>query len=231
MQVAEREVVLQGSLDLEQFVREATWKDLLFELVRRNAIDPWDINISKLVEEYLAAIRAIRLLDLKVPANMMLAAAILVRLKSDMLNLEDEEQPQAEEEQPQQQLLADVLTPRVRLPPKRKITLAELISALDEAIKTKESREQKFAEMQRPVPFAVSIADVEAEANAVYETLKKHADSTGMLTFSELCAISPEKNLLLELFLPLLFLAQSGKVDLFQERFFGELLIKVIEAG
>ncbi|MEM3211709.1 MAG: segregation/condensation protein A [Candidatus Micrarchaeaceae archaeon] len=227
MQFIEKEIVLQDTSSLERFVKEVTWKDVLFDLVRKNEIDPWDIDISKLVDNYLAAIRTIKLLDLKVPANIMLAAAILVRLKSDMLNMEEEQEQEAIEPEQLPQLCADVLLPRARLPPKRRITLAELIDALDEAIKMKDRREQHFAESMRAMPFALSFFDVETEAEAIYKTLKQHADSEGLMTFPQLCVVIPDKNPLLEIFIPLLFLAQSGRIDVFQERFFGELFIKI----
>ncbi|MEM3781743.1 MAG: segregation/condensation protein A [Candidatus Micrarchaeaceae archaeon] len=228
MQLAASELVISDTASLERLVKEATWRDLLFDLVKKGKINPWDIDISRLVDEYLGAIRAIKLLDLKVPANIMLAAAILVRLKSDMLGAEEEEEQSAgEPEQQPPQLYADVLSPRTRIPPKRKITLAELIAALDEAIRTKERRELQIAESARAMPFAVSFFDVQTEAQALYAMLSQQADNEGLVSFSVLCASIPEKNPLLEIFIPLLFLAQSGKVDLIQEKFFGEIFIKV----
>lgn len=46
-----------------------------------------------------------------------------------------------------------------------------------------------------------------------------------MLTFSSLCDVSQKENNLLDLFIPLLFLANKKRVLLIQENFFEEILI------
>ncbi len=226
MEAVQKMVVLESTPDLEKFVEDATWKDVLIQLVNKNELDPWNIDISRLVEEYLSTIRKVQLLDLKVPANIMLAAAILVRLKSDLLNFDEAQQEESvESEAPM--LYADTLFPKGRLPPKRKITLKELIDALEEAIKIKESREERLAKSHEYIPFVVSTIDVEQEANEIFEILKKNADKMNMLTFSTLIKVAEGKDPLLEVFIPLLFLAQQQKIVIMQEEFFGEILIKL----
>ncbi len=227
MEALQKTIVIERSPDLERLIQEATWKDMLIELVRKNELDPWDIDISKLVEEYLLAIRQIKLLDLRVPANMMLAAAILVRLKSELLNINEEQQEEAEMQEQRPELYADSLLPRLRLPPKRKITLTELISALDEAIKIKEEREEKLYREQSKQPIVLSPIDVEQEAEGLLQVIKAYADKMRMMTFSNLVELLANKNPLLEVFIPLLFLVQSGKADLIQETFYGEIIIKL----
>jgi len=40
------EVTTSSSLDLQEFVKNATWRELLGGLVATNRIDPWDIDIA-----------------------------------------------------------------------------------------------------------------------------------------------------------------------------------------
>lgn len=211
---------------MERFVKEATWKDLLLELVRKNEFDPWDIDISRLVEEYLATIRQIKLLDLRVPANMILAAAILVRLKSELLSLNEQEEQEVNEAEEKPVLYANSLLPRLRIPPKRKITLQELLEALDEAMKIKETREQSMAQNNIKMAISLPVEDIEEEAENVLKIIKDHEDRLHMITFSSLIMHAEGKDPLLQIFIPLLFLAQKGSIDIMQEVFFGEIIIK-----
>ena len=215
-----------SDFNIERFVSEATWKDVLTELVRKNELNPWDIDIAEIVEKYVDAVRGMRVLDLRVPANIILAAAILVRLKSDMLDLEEktdaEEAPLDFTRPP---VTVDPLSLRLRLPQRRRVSLTELISALEEAMKLKEYREAQAAGETRIVPMVFQRADVEADIEAVYSLVKSNADASKMLTFSALCKVGNRDNSLLDLFIPLLFLASKARVLLLQEEFFGEIVI------
>lgn len=156
--------------DIEDFVKEATWKDVLVDLVKKNELNPWDIDIIDLVGKYVGAVRGMQVLDLRIPANIILAAAILLRLKSDMLELEERiEEPEGMEPgfvRPYIQV--EGLSLRLRLPPKRRVSLNELITALEDAMKLKEFREAKVAEETRMVPLILTRSDVEADVEKVY---------------------------------------------------------------
>jgi len=165
-----------------------------------------------------------RLLDLHIPANIMLAAALLVRLKSDMLSFENEETQEEEIAVSQPSLEASVLLPKLRLPVKRRISLDELIAAMDEAIKIKEERERQQFERLKPMPIVVYGIDVTEEANELYGIIS----SSKHLDFSSLVGMLPNKDPLLEVFVPLLFLANENKIRLFQEQFFGRIEIEVV---
>jgi chromatin segregation and condensation protein Rec8/ScpA/Scc1 (kleisin family) len=57
---------LQGKqLNLQEFVKNATWRELLIELVDTSQLDPWDIDIIKVVDSYIAAIRKMQVMDLQ----------------------------------------------------------------------------------------------------------------------------------------------------------------------
>lgn len=75
----------ESKIDLEKFVSDGTWKDLLIELVRKNQLDPWNVDIVEIVDKYIEAVRELRILDLRVPANIILAASILLHFKSEAL--------------------------------------------------------------------------------------------------------------------------------------------------
>jgi segregation and condensation protein A len=213
--------------DIEDFVKEATWKDILVELVKKDELNPWDIDLIDIIEKYVGAVKGMQVFDLRVPANIILAAAVLLRLKSDMLELEEkvEQQDGATEPFTRPYVPVEGLSLRLRLPPKSRVSLNELIVALEDVMKLKEYREAKIADEFRTVPLILSRADVEADIEEVYATVKKNMDSEKMVSFSSLKDMAKKDDALLDLFIPLLFLASKNRVLLIQEKFFGEILI------
>ncbi|MFP3215651.1 MAG: ScpA family protein [Candidatus Micrarchaeota archaeon] len=216
-----------SKIDLEHFVSEGTWKDLLIELVRKNELDPWNVDIIEIADKYIEAVKELKVLDLRIPANIILAASILLHFKSEALYLELEGKQEDEEaEETTQRIIPEIpqLSFRLRLPPKRKVTLAELIQALDEAMKIKEVKEQKRNEVFT-LPIKFENKDIELELNRVLQEIKMSVDEKGMTTFSSLAKISKGNDILVDLFVPLLYLANREKIILLQEQFFGEIII------
>jgi segregation and condensation protein A len=222
-------VINAAEFDIARFVNEATWKDILLDLVRKDKLNPWDIDITEIVSKYVDVVKGLRVMDLRVPANIILAASIMLRLKSDMLELGEspafEQDGAIQMERPFVQV--EGLSARLRLPPRRRVTLHELISALEEAMQLKEYRTERLLSEGKPVPLMLERTDVEADVEALYSTIKKNADSSGALTFSSLCSISHREDALLDVFMPLLFLANRNRVLLMQERFFREIIISL----
>lgn len=218
----------QGSdINLMKIVSEATWKDILVELVRKEKLDPWNIDIVDVVDKYIEAVKEMKILDLRVPANIILAASVLLRLKSEMLQLEEviEEQVDGEGAIVRPHVEVGQLELRLRVPPKRRITLQELITALDEAIKLKEVKETMQIQAPLELPIKFDEIDIEQEAENLYHNISAYVDKSRMITFSNLVGISQTDDVLLQVFIPLLFLASKGKVNLLQEKFFDEIII------
>ncbi len=231
MATVEVEEVLEGvqkKLDIVTFVNYDTWKDLLVELVEKEKLDPWNIDIVEVVDRYIAAVKELRVMDLRIPANIILAASILLRLKSSMLSFGIE--PESEDEligEGRTAPLVEEMALSLRPPVKRRLTLNELIEALDEAIKITEIRSARMKELPFDVPIFVKDVNIEEDMENVYGQIKKYADREKMVTFSNLLGVTNIEDVLLGLFIPLLFLANKGRVTLMQERFFQEIIIKL----
>ncbi len=218
-------------LSIEEFVKEATWRELLLELVESDQLDPWNIDIAKVVDGYISAVKRMKVLDLHVPANIILAASILLRLKSETLRItEPIAEPQEEEAENVARVIPEVqsLTPRLRMQPNRRITLSELMEALDEAIKLKDKREMTFETAHAPMQFVIDREDIDAKIEHVYLMVRRDADQEGVTTFANLAnRFGHMESILLDLFIPLLFLAHKGRVVVEQEKFFDEIFIRV----
>ena len=52
-------------------------------------MDPWDIDISAVAEAYLGRVRQLQAMDLRVPANVILACALLLRYKAETISFAD----------------------------------------------------------------------------------------------------------------------------------------------
>ena len=220
----------QQKLDLVSFVNYDTWKELLIELVEKQQLDPWNIDITELVDSYISAVKALKVMDLRLPANIILTASILLRMKSSMLSFFNEGEPIEESvEIGRMTPLVEELVPRVRPPVKRRLTLDELIQALDEAMKITEQKNNRSKQAPIEMPVFFKDANIEEEMELVYGHICRHADKEKMTTLSYLLASVEMDDFLLGLFIPLLFLASKGRVSLVQEGFFKEVVIKLRE--
>jgi len=218
----------QKKLDIVNFVNYDTWKDLLMELVDKQKLDPWNIDIVEVVDGYIGVVKELKVMDLRVPANIILAASILLRLKSNSLSFASQEEIVEEVGQEgRTPPIVQELALRLRPPVKRRMTLIELIEALDEAMKITEIRGARAKREALDVPFFVKPVNIEEDMEHVYDHITKHADKERMVTLSFLLKAANIDDVLLGLFIPMLFLANKGRITLLQEKFFEEIIIKL----
>jgi segregation and condensation protein A len=222
-----------SDLNLQEFVKNTTWRELLTELVESNRIDPWDIDIIKVVDGYIGVIKKMQVMDLHIPANIILAASILLRMKSETINILQFDEPlESEEAIHQERVIPDVpnLIPRLRLQPKRKITLTELMDALGDSIKINERREMIVRQRTEPINIVINKEDIDQKVGATYKLVTEKADKEGMTTFARLSgSFNSIEGILLSLFVPLLILAHKGQIILMQDQFFNEIFVKINE--
>jgi hypothetical protein len=70
--------------------------DLLLQLIARRKLDVWEVPLSQITDDYLAALQQMRELDLEVTTEFLVIAATLMELKAARL-LPDTDDPEAEE--------------------------------------------------------------------------------------------------------------------------------------
>ncbi|MBI5046655.1 segregation/condensation protein A [Candidatus Micrarchaeota archaeon] len=129
---------LQTFAHFETMVATPTWKEVLMDLVSSHSIDPWDIDIIELADVFTKKVKDIEKVNFSVQANVILAAAILLRYKSEYLKMlsyqtEMTEFPVEESQIDSSQI--PELSFSSRIPPKRQITLNELLSEMEKIIK------------------------------------------------------------------------------------------------
>jgi len=220
----------EGKLEIEDLVVNPTWREILMDLVVSEQFDPWNLDITEITSKYIDRVKKMKVMDLHLPANVILAAAILLRLKSEMLKLESEEQVSEGETFIDDNPIGEVqmLHLRMRVPPKRTITLADLVNALDEVMSIEKVRAQRAKDKVQVMELKLRDYDIEEEMTAILEKARKLADEKGWLTFSQLLKGKERTNdAIILAFLPLLYLENENKISLLQEKLFGEILINI----
>ena len=64
---------------------EITWQTLIYDLVKSEEMNPWDININYLAEKYLDSVKILKEHNFFISGKIILAVAILLKLKSEKL--------------------------------------------------------------------------------------------------------------------------------------------------
>lgn len=188
-------------------------------------MNPTEIDIVQLSEAFMRYLLRLQTFDFRVPARFVLIASILLRMKCEML---------LEEEEKKEEIRADsiplitgnvpILEPPVERKPMRKVTLGELITALNKAFDFKERKESKELRMRRAIENLIEPEeDIEVRIKRVFQEILRHGT---IMKFSDLVPVWKRKEIA-ETFLPLLYLSNRGKIQCEQEEFFKEITIRV----
>lgn len=218
-------------MDLPSIVRKPSWKQLLCELVVSEKLDPWDIDITRVADGFFKMVKSMEKTDFHIPANIILACAILLKYKSNALRVFEE--PAEAFEEPEPLVFEDegeipALRIKARIPPKAHISLDELIGEMEKAMKYDdvEMAPRVRAKHRETVEITLPDYDIEKEMKDLYSRMENKADSEGLVLFSSLVSKSTPVETVLTL-APLLHLAQEKAVGLKQDAMWGEIFIKV----
>ncbi|MEM5812845.1 MAG: segregation/condensation protein A [Candidatus Aenigmatarchaeota archaeon] len=203
----------------------ADWEEVLTTIIEEEDIDPMDIDIVKLVDAFLNYLRTLKKFDFRIPARFILIAAILLRMKCEVLKIKDIE------EKEEKKVTIDINVPLIELPviriPTRPIVLTELIDALNKVIQFEERKKIRALRLRRAVEALIEEEeDIEIRINKIYEEIK----TRGIKKFSELVEEWKREKIVYK-FIPLLHLDQAGKIRCEQPEEFGEIFINLREEG
>jgi len=233
-----QEEILQMLLKEE----EISWKTILYDLVRNEQMDPWDINVSLLTKKYIEVIKTMQEHDFRISGKVLLAAAILLKLKSthlvdndisklDVLINQGEE---AEEDEFYQALSGKkqkqgpfALIPRNPQPRNRKVSIHDLVNALQQALASK----KRLLEKMRPVKFDIpkKKADIIEVIEEMYQKIIYYSkkEKSEKLPFTRLLPPQAGREEKVYTFMPLLHLENEHKVEMLQEKAFAEIFVQL----
>jgi len=215
---------------------DITWQTIILDLVKTEQMDPWDVDVSLLTEKYIDLLNQLKEMNFRISGKVLLAAALLLRIKSERLvgrDIDDFDRlltPQEDEdflyEEAPESLVLDEekpsLIPRTPQPRKRKVSIYDLMGALQQALEVKRRRViNSIPAMEVRVPEKKK--DVSAIIGDLYLKIKNFfVGGNKKLIFTNLVP-SDKKEDKVYTFIPLLHLSNQRKVDLRQEVHFGEI--------
>jgi segregation and condensation protein A len=206
--------------------------EVLVELAKRGEIDPWDIDIAKTTEKFLQYLGSLENRDLRIPARTLLYASILLRLKSDSMEV------QMEEEEPEQQVdesgseLEEEIEDQLPRPPvkrhtKRPVTLDELISELKKAemVGRRKAMREKWPSTEEKALDLSHDEGIEDRILALGPILDDMFMEKKTVTFRDINSRNSNIEDDVTNYVSLLFMAQRKQVWLEQENIFGDLCV------
>lgn len=214
-------------LPITSIVAKPSWKQVLIELVMSEKLDPWNIDIVVVADSFFNYVKRMEKFDFHIPANIILASAILLKYKSNSIRFYEE--PQADELPPMEAGEEPIqpLALSWRIPPKRQITLNELMDEMERVIKYDSAERPKKIAAQLPtLELDLDNYDMESEIETLHARLKGGADSEGIVLFSSLVNGGGAEGVVSTI-TPLLHLAQRKSIYLRQDKFFGEIFINL----
>ena len=242
--------------------KKPDWQQIIFDLIQTEQLDPWDIDIVILTQKYFEKILEIEEaqkensdeeIDFYLSSKVLLAAALLLRIKSEFLlnkhirNIDEILFGKKEEsKKPFERIEIDenelpILIPKTPMARMRRVTLPELIAALNKAINTETrrikrevavKRAKKLSEVDFPTFKRIDLKDRIRQVYAkILTSIKKIATGPekhlNKVSYSLL--VGKEKEEKLACFLPILHLSNSKKLWLEQEKHLDEIWVYLYE--
>ncbi len=227
---------------------ELSWQHIIVDLVRKEQMDPWDINVTLLTQKFLDIIRKLQELDFRVGGKLVLAAAVLLKIKSDRLMGEDltvlDSLIHSTEHEEELDLLGmdfdeffdagapaperPKIYPRTPQPRQRKVSVYDLVTALEQALEVTVRREKRALDnIAAPeVKVPEKKADISGLMNTLLERIAQEQDT---VYFHHLTHQEDKVGTVLT-FIPLLHLVNERRVDVEQQEHFGHISISLLSA-
>lgn len=229
-QIPETQQPLPNLVDL---IDQPAWKSILLELVKTERMDPWDIDICGLADKFLEKVSQLEHANLKVPANAILASAILLKMKARSLKLRgiDDEEVAEELSQEDIQMLEESIPELkgVRRFREGKVSLDELVEGIAEVLDKTKHKQNSILRSKDIPEFNVLVSEgsIEEKVSDIEQRISERIDSQGLVTFSQLLNEKTPLEMVY-VFIPLLFLMNKGKINAWQEEWFGEIMVALL---
>ena len=204
--------------------------NILFELNKLEKLTTWNVNISYLLRSFLSEMESTGKVDFRASGVALDSSALIYLMKSKLL-LTLQEPPAPPKPPP------DFVPPPLFLPLRQELTsttIQHLLSVLDEVLKGEKLHRIDRVVSQPVLPavsdilpqFDMLIAELELQMEKLYILLCERVKGTGIIEFSTLIKGTARIEAI-HTFILLLFLAQDGKVNLWQNEESEELYIAV----
>jgi chromatin segregation and condensation protein Rec8/ScpA/Scc1 (kleisin family) len=204
--------------------------NILFEISKLEKLTPWNVNIAYLLNSFLSEMERMGKTDFRASGVALDSSALIYLMKSRLLLTLQE--PPAQPKPP-----GDFVPPPLFLPLRHELTsttIQHLLEVLDDVLKG-----EKLSHLDRVVPqpvlpsfsdllpqFDAFLQEIELQMDKLYALLCEKVKGAGIIEFSKLTS-NVDRMEAVQTFILLLFLAQDGRVSLWQNEETEELYIAV----
>ena len=204
--------------------------NILFEINKLEKLTPWNVNISYLLRSFLSEMERSGKVDFRASGVALDSSALIYLMKSKLL-LTLQEPPAPPKPPP------DFIPPPLFLPLRHELTsttIQHLLGVLDEVLKGEKLSRLDRVVSQPVLPsvtdllpqFDAFLAELESRMQKLYALLCEKVKGAGIIDFSTIVK-GVDRMEAVRTFILLLFLAQDGKVSLWQNEETEELYIAV----
>jgi chromatin segregation and condensation protein Rec8/ScpA/Scc1 (kleisin family) len=204
--------------------------NILFELNKLEKLTPWNVNISYLLRSFLLEMERTGKVDFRASGVALDSSALIYLMKSKLL-LTLQDPPSPPKPPP------DFVPPPLFLPLRHELTsttIQHLLDVLDEVLKGEKLHRLNKVVTQPVLPavsdilpqFDTFLAELELQMDKLYALLCEKVNGAGIIEFSTLIKDITRIEAI-RTFILLLFLAQDGKVSLWQNDETEELYIAI----
>ena len=218
------------------------WVKIVKESIKKGNINPWDINVAKVADEYIKTLKELERFDIRLSADVILVGGILLRMKSQVLyercasTLEEDVEDDLPEDDGDYEdahkspkgKKDNISISNGHLKDRKQITVEELIDTLKLELKKVKKGKRNKRNKKGEVLYEVIEEMKEYDISELMKSLILELRKEGVIVFQERF---PDKEDRVKNFLPCLYLANEGKVEIFQMEVFKEVVIKYKEGN
>jgi segregation and condensation protein A len=204
---------------------------ILFDLLRLHRIKPWDVNITYLLNTFLAEMKKQGFIDFSASGTALLSSSMIHRMKSELV-LKMEEPPKPPIARPNEEV-----PPPLPFPIRFEYTstsIEQVLTMLEEVLKRESFALAERKSLLSPPEILEQmdefLANIEKNIEIFYVTLLRKATSSPTLSFIQL---AKEWTYLdaVRAFIMLLFLVMQNRVTLSQKEEQGDITIGLPEVA
>jgi chromatin segregation and condensation protein Rec8/ScpA/Scc1 (kleisin family) len=204
--------------------------NILFDFHKLEKLTPWNINVAYLLTSFLEEMEKTGQIDFRASGVALDSSALIYLMKSKLLLKLEEPPPPPKPPQ-------DFLPPPLFLPLRHELTsttIRHLLEVLDDVLKGEKlvRFEKAIAEPILPTPseilpqLDIYLMEIELQMETLYVSLSEKVKGIGIIEFSTFIK-GVGRMEAIRTFILLLFLVQSGKVNLWQNEETEEIYISI----
>ncbi|WP_457600050.1 segregation/condensation protein A [Hydrogenivirga sp.] len=192
---------------------------LVVPLIEEGKLDPWKVDIVELANLYIEELRKRETLDLRVPARAVIAASFLLRKKVEVIFPKPERKPR----QKRDYTLEEIVEMFEEESKEVEENLADNLEKVRKAFKRSSKGKRRRKKRGKVIPLHISrFEDVLKEMWEFFKGMDI-GKRIEFFTFLDRVNFVPQ-------FMALMYLYYEGKVDLYQEEPYGDIMVEVREA-